>query len=373
MAKYVHLSRIYLGDEEYYELLSQKNIAHRELLRLARRRGLVFSEKIRDVDLRAKLALIPSDWSSVKFIFDSMARPDPEERKTSVHVRNCADDNKVEELVRTITEQRAAKCGEIYVPVKISPTTMRVEVTYTDVDYSRAIVYQRREKKLWIEIAQNGQTISFIHNANERGKHIVEALKAEIKLAEGKPRKEDAISLFGVTDPLLRTKFFTQLIRGVEGYKYENTTHVDVDRRLPSIEADATEEESTEQKKLRTRKAEKIKGLINNLALTGEQILATDLYQEVTASGYYVCNICWSCVDKKDSRTHIDCEAGFSDPIKADQFTFDVVRRWQYKLESPTTEEPLPILPSEKRQLNGLLEGAAFQSFEAIKKEMAVK
>src|ERR1035437_10022858 len=116
MAKYVHLSRIYLNDQEYYELLSPKNVAHRDVLRLARRRGMIFSEKVNNADARARLALIPSDWPTVKHIFESMARPDPEERKTSVHVQNCSDKNDIEELIRKTQQKRAEQYGEIYVP-----------------------------------------------------------------------------------------------------------------------------------------------------------------------------------------------------------------------------------------------------------------
>ena len=373
MAKYVHLSRIYLNDQEYYELLSPKNVGHRDLLRLARRRGLIFGEKCKDTDVRARLAVLPSDWPTINRILETMARPDPEERKTSVHVRNCSDKNDVEELISKTQTQRATQFGEIYVPVKVSPNTMRLEVTYTDVDFSRAVVYQRREKKLWVEITKDGPTISFIHNANDRAKQIVETLKAQIDVVDGAPRRDDAISLFGVTNPALRTKFFTEIIRGIEGYKYENTTHLSVDRRLPKVAGEDQEDNGAEQQNAKKKKADTIKGMVNNLALTGDQVLATELYQDAAASGYYICNICWSCLDKKDSRTHIECVAGFSDPIKADQFTFDVVRRWQYTLESEDREEHIPITPSEKRQLNGLLEATAFKTFEAIKKEMSKK
>jgi hypothetical protein len=173
----------------------------------------------------------------------------------------------------------------------------------------------------------------------------------------------------------VRTRFFTELIKRIDGYKYLNATHLNVDRRFPpedtkqerdEVQADAPEEAAATT--AAERVSEMMKGLVNQVALRGEQVLADELYRTVERSGYYISNISWSCKKQSDPRYGIDCVAGFKDPIKADEFTFDVVRAWQCKIESPDEEETLHPTEAERRELNRLLEASALKAFDSIVK-----
>lgn len=375
MPKYTLLSRVYLGDEELYELLSSKNVPRRELLRTARRMGLVFGEKAAEQDVRSALALVPSSWPLVSGVLKSIEKPDREERKTSIHITNCDGKTDVAEIVKQTQTARADKFSEIYNPVKVDEKTYKVEVTYTEVDYSRAVVYQRQEKQLTVEITKDGDKVSFIHSANDRAMHIVNELKSKLGFKPNVAPEILRISLQAIRDPLVRTRFFTELIKTVDGYRYLNATHLNVDRRFPPEEAekeghevqgDATEEAAATAATERVSK--KIKGLVNQVALRGDQVLADELYRTVEKSGYYISNISWSCKKQSDPRYGIDCVAGFKDPIKADEFTFDVVRAWQYKSETPDEEETLHPTEAERRELNRLLEASALKAFDSIVK-----
>lgn len=363
--KFTHLSRVYLSDDEYYELLSPKNISQRGLLRMAREDGFIFGEKADNEWVRSRLSMIPSDWPTVSGILEAMAKPDPAERKTSRHLRNVDPKNDISKIIAAIKESRSEKKGEIYNVVKISPEITRVEVTYTEVDYSKATPYQRRERMLFVDVTKAGGDISFKFSANDRAKDIVDEMQG--KVISGNNEKPESISLFAIRDATLRTKFFTELIKDISDHRYENATQLSVDRRFPR-EDDELEEEGGAEKKVKRKVAEKVKGLVNKMALSGEQVLAADLYNQAATTGYYICNISWSCVNQKDSRFHIDCEAGFSDPVKADQFTYDVVRKWRYKPENPDSEENVKMTASEQRGLSDLVEEAAFRAFEKISK-----
>jgi hypothetical protein len=374
MPKYTLLSRVYLGDEELYELLSPKNVPRRELLRAARRLGFVFSEKSREQDVRSALSLLPSSWPLVSGVLKSIEKPDREERKTSVHVLNCDKKTDVAEIIKKTQTARAEKFSEFYNPVKVDEKTYKVDVTYTEVDYSRAVVYQRQEKQLTVEITKDGDKVSFIHSANDRAMHIVNELKSKLIFKENVAPEIQRISLQAVRDPSVRTRFFTELIKSLDGYKYLNATQLNVDRRFPSEETenegDEVDDESEEVVATASTKrvSEKIKGLVHQVALRGEQVLADELYQTVEKSGYYISNISWSCKKTIDPRYGIDCVAGFKDPIQADAFSFDVVRAWQYKSGAPDEEETLRTTEPERRKLNRLLEASALKAFDTIVK-----
>lgn len=375
MPIYTLLSRVYLGDEELYELLSSKNVPRRELLRTARRMGLVFSEKAAEQDVRSALALLPSSWPLVSGVLKSIEKPDREERKTSIHIKNCDEKTDVAEIVKQTQTARADKFSERYNPVKVDEKTYKVEVTYTEVDYSRAVVYQRQEKQLTVEITKDGDKVSFIHSANDRAMHIVNELKSKLSFKSNAAPEIQRISLEAIRDAAVRTRFFTELIKSVDGYRYMNATQLNVDRRFPPVETekdgdevDADAPEEAVATAASERVSEKIKGLVNQVALRGEQVLADELYRTVEKSGYYISNICWSCKKQSDPRFGIDCVAGFKEPITADEFTFDVVRAWQYKSDSPDEDETLHSTEAERRELNRLLEASALKAFGSIVK-----
>ncbi len=109
-----HLSRVYISDDELFELLSPKNLGHRGLLKLARERGFIFSEKAPDAEVRSRLALTPSDWPTVSGILEAIARPDPEERKTSVHIKNCGVETNAAALIEGVKNLRMTEKDENY-------------------------------------------------------------------------------------------------------------------------------------------------------------------------------------------------------------------------------------------------------------------
>ena len=166
----------------------------------------------------------------------------------------------------------------------------------------------------------------------------------------------------------MRTQFFLDIIKGIRGYKFENTTDLSVDRRLPQIDGedvDESDEKGQTALSARTAKSE-LKAWVSRMALSGEQVLSTDIYQQAVQQGYYISRISWSCQDAKDSQQHIDCEAGFTDPVAADDFTFDVHRRWRDDRDAPVHGHTMHMTDDEKRSLTGLLEATAFKSFERI-------
>src|SRR5260221_5571578 len=228
-----HLSRIYLSDDELFELLAPKNVGHRGLLKLARQRGFIFSEKARDADVRSRLALVPSDWQTVSGILQDMARPDPEERKTSVHVKNCSNKNDVSALIDATKGERKTKKDESYNVIKISEDTTRIEVGYTEIDGTKAVPFQRRIKKLYVDITNVGDKVSFRYTANLRAKEIVDSMRTGLVLKPKHEAEIEIISLRAVRDAAKRTRFFTELIKDIRGFKFERATHVSVDCRLP--------------------------------------------------------------------------------------------------------------------------------------------
>ncbi len=111
---------------------------------------------------------------------------------------------------------------------------------------------------------------------------------------------------------------------------------------------------------------------MNRVALSGDQVLASSLYQQARKTGYYIFNIRWMCRDNKDSREEIEFDAGFEDAVSAETFKCDVVKRGV--TDSKTGDMEVKVLaPSEKRALLLKLEVAAFKVFDKLNDELKKK
>jgi hypothetical protein len=372
MATYIHLSRVYLNDTELYELISPKNLPVRKLRSQMRERGLFYSERGREEDVRSRIAFLPSDWKLVSTALSEIAAPDPRERRTAQRITNYVPDQDIAAAVTKVQDERSTKYGEVYNQSVTPDGLTRIEVTYTELDYSRAVPYQRRQRKLSVEIAPVGETLNIRYDATEKAAKIVEGLKSALTYREKDAPQVQQITLRAIRDPALRTRFFTELIKGIDGFKYENATHIAVDRRLPN-ETDEGEgaggdgdERATEDVAAKRKVEEQIRGLVNRVSLTGEQVLATELYEKAASSGYYIAAIHWTCTSRADSRVHIDCEAALVDPPEGEPFSFDFVRQSRNKEDDPDGIETEAVDRDQRRRYEDLIETAARNAFKIV-------
>lgn len=269
MAIYKHPAWIYFNDTEFFELLS--NLGHRELLKVARSRGSVFSEKAGDVFVRSALSLTPSNWPLVNHIFDTIARPDPAERQSTVHVHNCAPENDIAAIANAVRDDRTKKKEEKYTITQVSPDSIRITVAYIDTDLTKALQYSRRERSIEIEAVKKDGKVTFIHDANDRAREIVKQLEKEIKPQQEHAKKVEVISLQTIRDPAVRTRFFTEILKSVADHKFVSTSNVVVERRLPANTEDDGESELEGEEKNTEQASETVKGIINKLAFPGSK------------------------------------------------------------------------------------------------------
>ncbi|HEY5075161.1 MAG TPA: hypothetical protein VII34_10745, partial [Pyrinomonadaceae bacterium] len=170
-----------------------------------------------------------------------------------------------------------------------------------------------------------------------------------------------------------------ELIKEIRGFRYENTTHIAVDRRMPteeeegetgSTDATALQTENAVEEQKKRKIEEQIKGLINKVSLTGEQVLASELYDKAASSGYYIAAIHWTCVSESDPRIHIDCEAALVDPPAGEPFSFDFVRQWRDKADDHDKTEIEAVDSDQRRRYEDLIEAAAQKAFSAVSAEL---
>lgn len=371
MAIYNHPAWIYFNDTEFFELLS--NLGHRELLKIARARGLIFSEKAPDASVRSALSLLPSNWPLVTEIYSFIAKPDPAERKSALQVHGCKPESDMVTIAQTVRDERQQKNEETYEINQDEAGRTRVVVVYTETDLTKALQYSRRQRSVEIEVVKDGENITFSHDASEKARAIVKQMAEKIEPAnQAKPLQEVVISLKSIRDATLRTKFFTELLKGIDAQTFISASHVNVDCRLgkemavPDGDEDNGEDKDEGNGKEAKTKAKQIKSIINKMSFSGEQVLGAELYQQAAESGYFITQINWTSEDKKKLGTFIDYIAGFGDPIGCDHFSYDVHKRWQRAADNADKTETLPLSGAERRALNSLIQSGADKAFLAV-------
>ncbi len=102
-----------------------------------------------------------------------------------------------------------------------APAAHPAHPEYTEIDGTRAVPFQRRIRKLYVDVPHVGDKVSFRYSANSRAKDIVDEMRKNVPLNPKKPAEIESISLLAVRDAVKRTKFFTELIKDVTGFKFE--------------------------------------------------------------------------------------------------------------------------------------------------------
>lgn len=367
MAIYNHPSWVYFNDAEFFEMLS--NLGHRELLKVGRARGLIFSEKSNDEVVRSALSLLPSNWPLIEHIYHLIAKPDPAERKSGLHVQGCDPATDLHTLATAVRDSRATKNEEEYVVNQDANGATRLTVSYTETDLSKALQYSRRKRTVEIEMVKDGNTISFNHDATDKARTIVKELENRIQPAKNAKIQEEVISLKGIHDAALRTQFFTELLKGITGQSFKSTSHVIVDCRLGDSVDDNGDDDAANQKA--NKRAKEIKGIINKMAFTGEQVLMASLYQQAAETGYFITQINWTTESKSEPGKFFDYVAGFGDPISCDHFSSDVTKRWQRNADDADKSETLSLSAVERRTLNALVQASSENAFAIVTKAHA--
>ncbi|WP_147363627.1 hypothetical protein [Burkholderia pseudomallei] len=93
-------------------------------------------------------------------------------------------------------------------------------------------------------------------------------------------------------------------------------------------------------------------------ALTGENLVASEMYQELKEKGFFITSITWRARQTVDPYSIVEFDAGFEDKQAAKRFRYSVHGALRFKNGS-YTKHIRPIDDVEKAQLLDMIEGTA--------------
>ena len=212
MSKKVLHALYFADDKDIYDLLAaaRQRLTPQKLVDIARTRGVLLSPSDDRDALVEELALMPFGWLELQKLIEATETAERAEKTTNRTLAGSFDLDRIRADTEKVRDSRAAR-GETFT-IERTQKSLRVRVTYSDVDPTSTRLLQRTRRDFTLEFEPGDTTTLVRHQDQPRAGEVIKAITEALAVAT-----ETRIELSGVRDHRLRTDFFMRIIRGVDG------------------------------------------------------------------------------------------------------------------------------------------------------------
>jgi hypothetical protein len=350
-------------DKEIYDLLmsAKQRVNETALHEMAKARGIYYSPRESREALASQISLLTHDYAALEEVLGQSESRNRAERVTSVTLTGKITNEEIKEVVaafqsETTTDQKVLSHQE-------GEGKYVMQVQYSELDFAKTRLLQRRQREADIRFEiQEDKTIVRLP-ANPKAKAIVEEIRSRLitKKAEDVPRESIEITDLS---PIARTEFFTKLITSLEGHSLQNVSNVKVQSgfHLPELD-DSTEEDGAGPPQAadeETAEAEEaMLAVVDNVALHGQSLLASQEYQNLRAKGFYITSITWISNQTESPYNRVEFDAGFEEPMEGKEFRYNVRGIYRRNSKGDLTKTLRPLTDAHKQVIFPVLEQTA--------------
>jgi len=338
-------------DKEIHDLLmsAKKRITESVLHDLSKGRGIFYSPREVRERLADKLSLLPHGFHDLNELIGHLEHSGRGEKTTSVSLPPLT----MEEIKEVAASYSASVSGDEKVTVYQKGTDeYHIDVAYSEIDYSKTRLVQRKQREAAIEFDVRADRTVIRLPANEKAEQIVEDLRTKIAAKKQAEIKAVRIELDPLLSPEQRTRFFTQLISEMPSFTFRNVTRVRVDS-LQLMPGDDPDEDPDKEEA-----AAEMLALVHQVALSGQSLLASGVYQELRERGFFITSIVWD-ARQSESLSDFQFEAAFDEPRAGTGFRYNVRGVRRHEGGGQYTKTLRPVEKDEKFFLFEILENTA--------------
>jgi hypothetical protein len=341
---------------------SKQKITESIMLELSKDRGIFYSPHDPRETLANNLSLLPHDYYDLNAILDHREHPGRSEKITSIILNTALTIDDIKDVSKEYKEQ--APSDEKIITNQEGTDKYNVKIEYSEIDFSKTRLIQRRHKEADIEFIIEGDKTIVRMPANDRAKGIVENLKNRL---DGKKNIDIPADLIELTEfnHLKRTEFFTSLISKMPDFKFENVTSVNVESSITEVEEDELDLEDDQENE---EAKQKMLALVKNVALKGQSLLASDEYNQLKGKGFYITFIIWQASKTIHPFPLVEFEAGFEDSENLTAFKYSVRGARNYQ-KGEYTKTLRRISSEEKQEFLLLIEYTAHMTLAELRKK----
>lgn len=356
-------------DKEIYDVLmsSKKRMNDEALHEMAKARGIFYSPRDSREALASQLSLLPHDYEALSELLGQSENPSRAEKVTSVTLNATLSTDDIKAVCSTFKDN-APPDEKVLTHVE-GPGKFVMQVQYSEIDYSKTRLLQRRLREADIKIVTEGEKTTIRMPANPKAREIVTALKSGLDARKKADIPAELIELCGL-DADGRTAFFTSLISKLSGFKVQNVTNVDVQSSVKASDAGDPDVEEGQADNGEAEAAEEMLSVVENVALKGQILLASTEYQHLREEGFYITSITWISQQTEAPYHRIEFEAGFEEPEEGKSFRYNV--RGIYRNQGGEfTKTRRQVTSAYKQGIFPILERAAHQVLASLRKKSA--
>jgi hypothetical protein len=349
-------SQFFATDKDIFDLLAsaKQKLTEGVLREIARDRGLFFSPSDSREELADALSLLPFTLNELVDLMDRRETSRRNEKTTTITLDASLEADDIKAAIKEYQEE-VGPTEKVDSHLKGTDEVV-LNVEYDEMDYSRTRLIQRQRHDATIKfLQQNGKTVVRLP-ASEKSQRIVENLTSRIESRRKAVVNRETIELDSDFDSVERTTFFTRLISELPGYKLKSVTNLRISpTRRSDAEADEEEEFDDDEREAASRE---MLVVVRSMALTGENLIASEEYQALRKRGFYITSITWR-ADKTSipyDAPHLHAE--FADGEAGTGFKYSVKGIYRFQ-EGSYTRTARPADDSERESLYGLLEATA--------------
>ena len=359
-------SKYYADDKDVHDILSSPKISLKMLLAIARHRGIFLSEESPREEVVHYMSMLPFSWPQIQEVMGEIEREDREEKLTTCKIEASAQLDQVEQAFQKMREIRGEALNENYDVTQTKDGQLLVKVTYTEPDLQKARLIQRRQKEAVFEITKKGDVLGVRHTQNDKTNDILNQIIDSL-VAPDAPHKpvRKTIELSGVNNHEHRTQFFLNVFRGMEGFQLREVKDLKVDRLDEIDTADVSDEEDEPETEA---SREVLKALVRKIALSGENILISPQYQQMTKDGFFISKAVWTSIETVGAGRLVEFEAEFKNATGGSGFAYQVRGVYDRDSDGEVATSKGDVSDAEKNMLRNCLETAAYASVETINK-----
>jgi hypothetical protein len=341
-------------DKDIFDLLqaSKQRLTSSVLLELARDRGIYYSHREERDKLVDCLSVLTHDFHDV---VGMIKRGEPSRRSERVATVTLSEEVTQAELKDAIAKYHEMNPRDDVSSRKQGTTDVLLNVGYEDTEYSKTRLLQKTPRDAEISFSNEGGVTVARLPATEKSRKVVEQIKRILSETSRPSITTSEIQASHLVSPQARTAFFTELITQIAGHKLQTVTRVrvaklnDINPSTDDIDVEIEEHKAIEQEML---------GVVKHVALAGDNLVASSMFQDLMEKGFFVTAISWRVV-RIDMPRHIAAlEAGFEGKAAGTGFKYGVAGITAFA-NGTYNKSPRPPTDEERRQLLRLIETAA--------------
>ncbi|MCU1301400.1 MAG: hypothetical protein JWQ87_1684 [Candidatus Sulfotelmatobacter sp.] len=362
--------RYYATDKEIFDVLasSRQRVSETALLDMARSRGIFYSPRDSRDTLASNISLLPHDHDSLKEILGKSENPNRAEKVTSITLNAKISPETIKAVVKSFSEN--APSDEKVVAQSESPDKYRVQVKYTELDYAKTRLLQRRNREADIRfiIEDNKTTIRL--PANPKAREIAALLKSGLDASQKTEIPAETIDISDLSADE-RTLFFTNLISTMDGYELRDVMNVKVQIGSASKSPPLEDEEKNGEEHEDVAITQTMLSVVEDVALHGKALLVSAEYQLLKDKGFFITSITWKAQQTKSPFNIVEYDAGFEEPEEGRGFRYNVRGLYRNR-DGEFTKTIQALSAAHKEEIFPIIERTALRVLVALRKKADV-